>query len=88
LNKFDFYFYTSDDGSKSMKQSIQHEKLLFESFFLSNFLHLLIVDGDDDDDDSESVLSFLRIVILLVNDVVAVVDERRSKFNETKQILS
>jgi hypothetical protein len=64
-----------------MKQSIQHEKLLFESFFLSNFLHLLIVDNED----SESVLSFLGIVISLVNDVV---DERRSKFNETKQILS
>jgi len=69
-----------------MKQSIQHGKLLFESFFLSNFLHLLIVD-DDDDEDSESVLSFLRIVISLVNDVVDS-DERRSKFNETKQILS
>ncbi len=74
-----------------MKQSIQHEKLLFENFFFSKFLHLLIVDKDDDDDDedSESVLSFLRIVISLVIDVEAVVsDERRSKFNETKQILS
>jgi hypothetical protein len=69
-----------------MKQSIQHEKLLFESFFLLNILHLLIVD-EDDDEDSESVLSFLRIVISLVNDVVDS-DERRSKFNETKQILS
>jgi hypothetical protein len=59
-----------------MKQSIQHEKLLFESFFLWNFLHLF------DDEDSESIL---RIVISLVNEVM---DERRSKFNETKQILS
>jgi hypothetical protein len=41
---------------------------------------LLIVD-----EDSKSVVSFLRIGISLVNDVV---DERRSKFNETKQILS
>ncbi len=71
-----------------MKQSIQHEKLLFESFLFSNFVHLLIVD-EDDEEDSESVLSFLRIVISFVNDVgVVVIDERRSKFNETKQILS
>jgi hypothetical protein len=71
-----------------MKQSIQHEKLLFESFFFSNFVHLLIVD-EDDEEDSESVLSFLRIVISFVNDVELVaIDERRSKFNETKQILS
>lgn len=63
-----------------MKQSIQHVRLLFASFRLSNLEHLLIVD----DDDSESVLSFLPMVIVGVVEM----DERRSKFNETKQILS
>ena len=65
-----------------MKQSIQHVKLLFASFLFSNLENLLMVD-DDDDDDSESVRSFLPMVI-----VVDEMDERRSKFNETKQMLS
>ena len=34
-----------------MKQSIQHEKLLFKSFFLFICLYLLSIDEDDDDVD-------------------------------------
>ena len=33
IRKIFFLFYTSDAGSNNMKQSIQHEKVLFESFF-------------------------------------------------------
>lgn len=60
-----------------MKQSIQQEELFVERFFFSKILHLLVSDVDDD---SEVVLSFVKDV--------GVIDERRSKFKDTKQILS